>query len=262
MKRFLSLFLIIVLIFSMVACSNEQTDDGGATKISFSQSVEELKKLDGKTVTINGFMSLLSPLNGSLIYLMNIPYQSCPFCIPNTNTLANTIAVKGENIELTPMPVKITGKLVFGKFSDSYGYEYSYRIQDAKVEVLDEKEISENIKVYYTVAQNGYLDELSFVIDCLVQVSFYKEYEIDPAVFAEYGEIPFEDYASIKATIEKLNTNGEYDDFLTMLDKTEENRININKELVDKNVDNYTKYKEDTNALVELFTEYVTKYEF
>lgn len=263
MKKFLSLLLVIILIFSLTACSNaSENNDDNATKIKFSQTIEDLKKLDGKKVTITGFMSLLSPLNGSLIYLMNIPYQSCPFCIPNTTTLANTIAVKGENIELTALPVKITGTLVFGKFSDSYGYEYDYRIENAQIEKLSEEEVSEQAKVYYTVAQGGYLDEIAFVIDCITQVGYYEEMGIDPKTFSSNGDIPFEIYSTAKSTIEKLNQNGEYDSFLTLLNKTETVRTNINKDLAANNIDAYKSYASVSDELYELFNAFINEYEF
>ena len=232
MKKIISLILAFVLIFSMTAC-NDQVDENGATKIKFSQSMEELEKLDGQMITINGFMSLLSPLDGTLIYLMNVPFQSCPFCLPNTNTLSNTIAVLSSDIEFTTLPVKITGKLVFGDFEDGYGYQYSYRIEDATIEEMDENEVSKKTKVYYTVAQDDYLIELFSVIDCIYAVSYYKELQINPETLLVNG-IPFDRYEEIKSSIESVNAKGEFDSFLSMLDKAENTRQLLNEKIKNK----------------------------
>lgn len=279
MRKFLSLFLVIIIVFSMVACSNrevqvdnkeglvdattsDQIDSNSINKIRFSQSLEELKKYDGKTVTINGFMSLLSPLDGTLIYLMNIPFQSCPFCIPNTNTLSNTIAVAGSNIQFTPMPVKITGKLVFDDFTDGYGYEYSYRIEDAEIVELDENEVSEKTKVYYTVAQEDYIGELYFIMDCVWQVGYYEEIGLSAEELESYGIILFDRYASIKSSLESLNANGEYDAFLEMLNQAEDARIRVNQDLENGNAENYPSYKAEADEMFEKFYAFINEYEF
>ena len=112
MKRIICLFFAIAMIFSLVACSgNEELPDTGEPyTIKFSQN-DNLRKYDGKQVEIKGFMSLLSPLDGKLIYLMNMPLQNCPYCIPNSNQLTNTITVIGENIEFTPNPVTYCHRL-------------------------------------------------------------------------------------------------------------------------------------------------------
>lgn len=262
MKRILSLLLVFILTFSLVACSSNESKTNEIPQIRFSQTVDELKQYDGQTVKINGFMSLLSPINGSLIYLMNIPFQSCPYCTPNTTELANTIAVKGSNITFTSLPVEITGTLVFGNFSDSYGYEYSYRIENAQIKELDEKEISEKIKVYYTVAQDDTLGAIYTVIDCIGQVGYYEDIGINPESFKEYGDIPFENYKEIKNSIEKLNTNGEYDTFLALLNKTEEARSKVNKDLQANNIEAYKSYAPIADELFQAFNEFINEYEF
>ena len=78
MKKIISLCLALALAaLALSAC-------GGGTqaqKLSFAESasIETLTSLDGKTVTLTGYMATLSPLSGEYIYLMNLPYQSCPF---------------------------------------------------------------------------------------------------------------------------------------------------------------------------------------
>ena len=109
MKRIVSIILLLTLLCSLTACGG---DDGPAKLLSFSQaqSISEMEKLDGEKVTILGYMSTLSPVSGEFMYLMNLPYQSCPFCIPNTTTLSNTIAVYAKDeFEFTDSAIRVTG---------------------------------------------------------------------------------------------------------------------------------------------------------
>ena len=262
LKKILSILLVVTLMFSLVACGSSETKKDEITQIKFSQSMEELKKLDNSKVEIKGFMSMLSPLNGELIYLMNIPLQNCPFCVPNTTTLSNTIAVQGKNIEFTAQPVKIVGDLVFDNFSDSYGYQYDYRIENAEITVLDENEISENMKVYYTVNQEGFLEEVYFVLGCIDQVAFYREYGIIADTIDEYGEIPFEKYESIIKTLEALNSEGKYDDFIELTKETEKTRLKINESIKKRAHEEYMTYRKQAESLFAMFSNFINKYEF
>ena len=62
MKRTFALILAIIFaILPLASCEKDNSTDG-AQLLSFSQaqSVEEMEKLDGKTVSIIGYMSTLS----------------------------------------------------------------------------------------------------------------------------------------------------------------------------------------------------------
>ena len=113
-KKTLSIVLVFILLLPLLVSCKEDTSEARLLSFSESQNISELKKLDGKKVSIIGYMSTLSPVSGKFMYLMNLPYQSCPFCVPNTQQLANTMAVyaaKGSKFEYTDRPVKITGKM-------------------------------------------------------------------------------------------------------------------------------------------------------
>jgi hypothetical protein len=128
---------ILMTASLLVSCEKE---DNLSQLLSFSQaqSITEMEKLDGKTVTIIGYMSTLSPVSGKFMYLMNLPYQSCPFCVPNTTQLSNTMAVYAKSeFKFTDRAIVVTGTLEFGDFTDEFGYQYSYRIKDATYAVLD-----------------------------------------------------------------------------------------------------------------------------
>lgn len=261
MKKYFSILLILIMVFSLCACNSDVVSEEVVTTIKFSQSNDELKNLDGKQVKINGFMSLLSPLDGKLVYLMNMPFQNCPYCVPNTNTLANTIAVQGENIEFTQQPVEIVGKLVFGEFVDGYGYEYPYRIEDATIKILDEKTISEQMRVYYTLSENDYIGEIYTALSNLDMVAYHKEYQIPAEEFDSMGEIPFDRYQEIHDTVTKLNTNGEYNDFIELLNKTKSVMNDVNASIVAKEHDKFATYQKSVDELFQNFFDFISKYE-
>ena len=167
MKKVISLILISCFaVFVFASCGN---DNGGDeiidNTLSFSQanSVEAMQKLDGKQVNIIGYMSTLSPINGSFMYLMNLPYQSCPFCVPNTTQLSNTMAVyakNGDSFEFTDRAIKVTGTLEFGDYTDEYGYEYGYRITDATYNEVDMSEMSDKMKLWQQLASTDVISDV------------------------------------------------------------------------------------------------------
>ncbi len=180
MKKLLILFLLVSMI---LPCFNSCGDDDedGARLLSFSQanSVEEMKELDGKKVTIIGYMSTLSPVSGTFMYLMNLPYQSCPFCIPNTTELSNTIAVyakNGKEFEFTDRAIQITGILDFGDYVDEFGYQYSYRIKDASYKEIDTADMSEELKLWQALASTDVISEVYTMFEYVNFVCLWSTY--------------------------------------------------------------------------------------
>ncbi len=167
MKKLLAILLAVCLLCPVLtACG----DKGPAQLLSFAQgnSLEEMEKLDGKTVTIIGYMATLSPVSGKFMYLMNLPYQSCPFCVPNTNQLSNTMAVyakDGKEFDFTDEAIRVTGTLEFGDYTDEYGYEYGYRIKDATYEVVDTSDLSPELKLWQQLAATDVVGEIYTMFD-------------------------------------------------------------------------------------------------
>lgn len=178
-KRLICVLLAVILLFAcLVSCEKEES---GSQLLSFSeaQSVAEMEKLDGKTVTIIGYMSTLSPVSGKFMYLMNLPYQSCPFCIPNTTQLSNTMAVyaKGnDEFEFTDRAIKVTGILEFGDYTDEFGYEYSYRIKDAIYSVLDTSDMSEQLRLWQQLASTDVVSEVYSMFEYLNFLCYWPTY--------------------------------------------------------------------------------------
>ena len=176
--------LCLALALALAACA--LTGCGGGTaeaqKLSFSASasIETISALNGKQVTLIGYMATLSPLSGDYIYLMNLPYQSCPFCVPNTQQLANTMAVyaaKGQKFDYTDRPVQVTGKMELGDFVDEYGYTYNYRIVDAKYQIVDLSEVSSDYAIYQSLAEDGVIGDINAMFDYLLFICQWTEYQ-------------------------------------------------------------------------------------
>ena len=180
MKRGITIALLLALAaLTLSGCGSGSAE---AVKLSFAESasIETIEGLKGRQVTLTGYMATLSLLSGEYIYLMNLPYQSCPFCVPNTQQLANTMAVyapRGGKFEFTDRPVQITGKIELGSFTDEYGYEYNYRIVDATCEIVNLSEVSEAYALYESLAADGVIGDVNGMFDYLLFVCDWPNYQ-------------------------------------------------------------------------------------
>lgn len=197
MKKLLALlFASLFVIMSFTSCGKEPpTEENevgeeatevpkGVTTLSFSKanSVEEMEKIDGGKVEIIGYMSTLSPITGSFMYLMNLPYQSCPFCVPNTTQLSNTIAVyakDGSSFEFTDRAIKVEGIMEFGNYVDEYGYEYSYRIKDATYKVIDTSELGDKMLLWQQLAETDVINEVYNMYEYVNFLCFWPSYTVE-----------------------------------------------------------------------------------
>lgn len=186
MKKTISLILASCLIlFAFASCGNNNSSDeivGNTLSFSQANSIEQMKKLDGQQVNIIGYMSTLSPINGSFMYLMNLPYQSCPFCVPNTTQLSNTMAVyakNGDSFEFTDRAIKVTGTLEFGNYTDEYGYEYGYRITDATYTEVDTSEMSDKMKLWQQLASTDVISDVYNMYEYVNFLCFWPTYTVE-----------------------------------------------------------------------------------
>ncbi len=190
MKKVLSFALTLLLLLSIFVCCDKE-EESGARLLSFSQanSVSEMEALNGKTVTIIGYMSTLSPVSGQFMYLMNLPYQSCPFCVPNTTQLSNTMAVyakDGKEFEFTDQAIQVTGVMEFGTYTDEFGYEYSYRIKDADYTVLDTSDMSAELKLWQQLASTDVISEIYTMFEYVNFTCFWPTYTMEFEGGADY----------------------------------------------------------------------------
>lgn len=179
-----ALTLAFVFVASCLAsCGGDKVPSGDVVKLSFSEanSIDDMKKLDGNRVSIIGYMSTLSPVNGEFMYLMNMPYQSCPFCIPNTTQLSNTLAVyakNGKSFEFTDLLIRVEGVLEFGDYTDEYGYEYSYRIKDATYSKVDSSELGDEFVLWQQLASSGVVADIYTMYDYIHFLCFWGTYSM------------------------------------------------------------------------------------
>ena len=181
MKKILAISLAAAFLL-LAGCSGAAPGEEGATALKFTDAVslETLTALDGKTVSIVGYMATLSPLSGKFLYLMNMPYQSCPFCVPNTTQLANTMAVyapEGQTFGYTDQAIRVTGTLRIEDYTDEYGYVYNYRIADASYEIVDLAALSEDYALWQSIASDGVVAEINSMFDYLHFLCQWTEYQ-------------------------------------------------------------------------------------
>lgn len=197
MLRILACLLLSVLLLCAAGCGG-QASAGDAVKLSFKSAAgyAYLKTLQGKTVTINGYMATSSPVDGSFMFLMNLPYQSCPFCVPNTSQLSNTVEVypkKGESFPYTTQAVKVVGRLEVAEsedqpFTDMYGYEFNYKIVDATYTVIRAEELSSDMALWQQIADSGVVTDIYAMYDYVNFVCAWNTYFINTYTDAK-GEV-------------------------------------------------------------------------
>ena len=197
MKRILCLILATLSLFLIVGCRKYDED---AIKLSFksASTYDYLKSIDGKTVTINGYMATSSPVDGSFMFLMNLPYQSCPFCVPNTSQLSNTMEVypkKGDSFPFTNQAIKVTGKLKVAPsendfFTDKYGYEFNFMIIDADYTILKSDEISSDIALWQRVAESDLVNDMYKMYDYVNFVCAWNTYYVNNSTDANGNTVP------------------------------------------------------------------------
>lgn len=208
----------------------------GVTNLKFKDmvGVEQLKKLDNKKVSMSGFMGASSPLDGSYMYLMNIPYQTCVFCLPNDKQLTNTMAVyapEGKSFKFTDIPVKVTGTLVFDNTSDSKGYTYGYRIINAKVEKANIDGMEKQVKIYTGLVDQGFSIKINKDLEKIYQASNYEQLKIPET---DVKPIDLTTVKELKAMFNSLN-KADYTDIYSTVEKLEKLHLDINKAIEAKN---------------------------
>lgn len=185
LKKILCIILATLSLFFVIGCG----DTADAIKLSFksASTFDYLKSIDGQTVTINGYMATSSPVDGSFMFLMNLPYQSCPFCVPNTSQLSNTMEVypkNGKSFPFTNQAIKVTGKLKVAEsetdfFTDRYGYEFNFMIIDADYKILKSEEISTDIDLWQEVAESDLVTDMYAMYDYVNFLCAWNTYYVN-----------------------------------------------------------------------------------
>ncbi len=185
------LIILSVLATCFAGCkgSESNSDDASITKLSFKEAsgYDFLKTLDGKQVAISGYMATSSPVDGSFMFLMNLPYQSCPFCVPNTSQLSNTMEVypkKGEVFAYTSQAIKVVGTLAVAEsedepFTDDYGYEFNYKIVDATYTIIKAEDLSEDMALWQKIAESDVVNDIYLMYDYVNFLCYWNTYFVE-----------------------------------------------------------------------------------
>lgn len=228
-------YILVLLLINTGCNKSKMSSVDGIVELSFADAVslEEIEKLDGQLVTMIGFMSTTSPLDGSYMYLQNMPYQSCPFCIPNTNVLANTIAVyapEGQSFRFQDIPIRVTGKIKVEDVADDLGYYYYYRIVDAKIEKAELSGMGREIRIYTELVDQGFASEFVSVLEDAYVAINYEEFNVK---LEEVELLSFEKINEIIAMFNGLNEN-DYADIIEVVSRLETFMKDINDAIVRK----------------------------
>ena len=171
------LLIAAMLLTTLCACNGKQDtiDPNDVQKLSFkaASGYDYLKSIEGATVTISGYMATSSPVDGSFMFLMNLPYQTCPFCVPNTSQLSNTMETypkKGETFAYTTQAIRVVGKLEVSEsedkpFTDMYGYEFCCKIVDATYTIIKAEELSADMALWQKIAETDVVSEIYRMYD-------------------------------------------------------------------------------------------------
>lgn len=171
--------LLILLIFPLLpSCSSSPGVPATALSFSREHSADELRRLDGETVSIRGFISTQIPPSGKFFYLKSLPYQSCPFCIPNGARLTNTLAVYPAEggFTFTDSAISVTGTLEFTECRDELGYQYSYRLKDASFTVLESDQLEPRLALWQELAAAGVPADIAEMFDYLSFLCLWPTY--------------------------------------------------------------------------------------
>lgn len=177
------MILAMAMLLSLTACgSDTATNSGEIATLKFGSaiSLDSIKTLEGQQVMITGYMATMSPISGKYMYLMNMPYQSCPFCVPNTTELSNTLAVyapEGKTFDYTDQAIQVTGTVVIEDCVDEFGYAYSYYIADAAYEVVDMSSVSEEYALWQAIATEGIVADVNSMFDYVHFLCQWTEYQ-------------------------------------------------------------------------------------
>lgn len=228
----------------------------GSYQIRFSDlvSLEDLKEYDNKTVTAIGYLSPITSYDGSFGYLMNLPYQTCPYCLPSDTKITNTLAIfakSGKKIEFTEAAVMVRGTLELEPYTDSYGYSYNYRLVDITIEEADTSELGEKITLYNKLADKQILTQIMDILYAVDYNVYYDEYTANGETYNR-EIVNVTNLETVIKELKEFNT----DDVSILIDlstKLKTIATDVNKLIEQNKYTTISEYKEDVlNLFYEL----------
>lgn len=210
----------------------------GAVKLNFNAagSYEYLDGIRDKKVALKGFMLSSSPVDGSFIFLTNMPYQTCPFCMMNTSQLSNCFEVYPkvkDKFSFTENAVIIVGTLKVADvkdnlFMDKFEYEFYSKIVDAEIKILKDSDIDDDFTLRNEFAKTTLMTDIYTMFDyinfvCAWNTYYIKSYEnAKGEMIPGYYLYPGDALRFIKTDGAQYNygyKEGYFDSFITRINK-------------------------------------------
>ena len=225
-------------------------------------SLESLEVYKDKTVTAIGYLSPIGAYDGSFTYLMNLPYQTCPYCLPSDTKITNTLAIfakNGKPIEFTEAAVMVRGTLKLEPYTDEYGYSYNYRIVDVEVEEADTSTLGEKIVLYNKLAEKEILTRMMEALYSVDDNVYYDEYTANGYQY-ERQIVDLTNLENLIADLESFDQE-EVSILMNTATKLKEIATDVNKLLEEENYDKILDYKERTLQLFYDINDWMGAYE-
>ncbi|MCK8825311.1 hypothetical protein [Fuchsiella alkaliacetigena] len=148
LKNYLKVIILLLLILMLTACGGEELT---GTSVSFEELArevdeqeydiaEEIKKLDGEVVEMEGYMSTLTPLDVDYFYLTANPGVACPFCEGeevNYFTVVQVYFPSEQGFRFSRDLQRVVGRLEVGEKVDQYGAKSKFRIKAEIMETVE-----------------------------------------------------------------------------------------------------------------------------
>lgn len=236
----------------------------GTYQIRFSDlvSLEALQTFKDKTVTAIGYLSPIGSYDGSFSYLMNLPYQTCPYCLPSDTKITNTLAIfakNGEQLEFTEAAVMVRGTLKLEPYTDEYGYSYNYRLIDVEIEEADTSDLGAKVALYNQLAEKEILTRLMGALYSVDDNVFYDEYI---AQGYEYDRT-IVDTTQIDALLNDLASfdSAEVSILVNTANKLKEIAIEVNELMENGELTKFAEYQQETEQLFYDINDWMSMYE-
>ena len=129
MKRLI--LAIILLTTTLTGCSMQKP----VTSLLYNTTtLEDVKRSDGRQVTVTGYISMASPIDNTCAYLMSQPFNAEPTAHTSNTNVTDMIACyppTGQYIKYTEECVAVTGTIKYSTMEqDAAGYTYPFYLVD------------------------------------------------------------------------------------------------------------------------------------
>lgn len=241
--------LLVILLAVIFSKPKLVADENGIKTIYFKDmvSMDAIKQLDGQKVRVVGFMAQTTPLDGSLTYLMNLPYQNCAFCVPNSDILGNTITVfpkEGKSFTFSDLPMTAVGTIKVEDYTDMNGYSYPFRLVDSELEIADDNVLPDNAIIFKTIVDNGFLIDYSDLLADLDSVTAN-------GITDESLKIDTAKLEKLYKHLKEFEGTAEVKQIYKVVEKTEKLVNNVNETISSQNADKLISYNTEVAKVFE-----------